>query len=258
MYEQCHKCSWHVPGIWFCAGAIVPMTEHKSWHHMVHWVTSPYTFNDTTEGCNRYSSFIFVSIKVKWFGCTKKMMESLQGFFFRLISFTLKAKEGQVAILVYHRRRCALVHGTMNKSCENRRSDSSRETLMPLKNCSIPAKGEKKTYLGVMRGLNENSQKVAVLRKACWLCDYTSPEKAQRFAKSRKDKRGKRKLEGARESNSGQALKGKRRIVFVSIAKWEKLINDDKYDSGAAVWKERTKTALTKHSHRVRGWHTNV
>lgn len=117
------------------------------------------------------------------------MVDSLQGifFFFRLISVTSTAKEGQVAILVYGRR-CALVHGSVNKSCENRRPDSGRDTLVPLTNSSIleKEKKKKKSYLGVMREINENSQKVSVLRKACCFCDYTSPEKAQRFAKAEK------------------------------------------------------------------------
>lgn len=48
----------------------------------------------------------------------------------------MKPKQGQVAILVYGRRTRAVVHRTVSKSCENRHPDSSRDRVMPLKNCS--------------------------------------------------------------------------------------------------------------------------
>lgn len=182
---------------WIClsAAAIVLMTEDKSWHHMVCWVTILFIHLQWShKRMQMIQLFFFLSLQ-KWFGSTKEMMViSPQGFFFRLISVTTKAKEGQVAILVYVRR-CALVHGSVNKSCESERPDSSRDMLIPLTNSSILEK-EKKLKNPTLASW-ENSMKIH-RRFLSWgkLVDSVITQAQKRLKDSQKQKRQEKKITG--------------------------------------------------------------
>lgn len=156
------------------------------------FVESPfcsYTFNEATKGCKWYSSSFFISAKVVWQYKGNDGRFSTGNFFFRLISVTSKAKEGQVAILVYSRR-CALVHGSVNKSCENRHPDSSGDTLIPLTNSSILEKEKKNPTLASWK----NSMKIH-RRFLSWgkLVDSVITQAQKRLKDSQKQKRQERK-----------------------------------------------------------------
>lgn len=164
-------------------------------HDITWFVESPFcshTFNEATERCNWYSSFLSLQ---KWSGLAvqRKWWSILyREFFFRFISVTSKAKEGQVAILVYGRR-CALVHGSVNKSCENRRPDSSRDMLIPLTNGSAEEKEKKKNK--VLPWHHERTQWKFkggfCLEESVLILWLHKPRKGSKIRKSRKDKREK-------------------------------------------------------------------
>lgn len=180
-------------------------------HDITWFVESPfcsYTFNEARVGCNWYSSSFFfylcksgLAVQRKWW-----LILYREFFFFRLISATSKAKEGQVAILVYGRR-CALVHGSVNKSCKNRRPDSSRDTLIPLTDSSILEKEKKKNLPWHHERTQWKFKEGFCLEESLLILWLHKPKKAQRFAKAEKT-REKKITGGSRGVELGSGSQG--------------------------------------------------